>query len=152
MINQVKLWSASDLLRHLLLAENGIPRNPLFNNSSLEARIISKLPNLDNEKYHLKIYQWKFQLHILKKVQRQAILELGHLNFALSESQLFLGSSLTVRQRLAIVEVKMGAGKCYLAKAICGFIGRKEPISQRRGYQGVIVSGRAERSDYVTKS
>ena len=146
-----------ELLRTTLLAENGI-REPLYLTTLRQlGQDISKLPNLDNvEKIPLEDLSVEIPTpHFEKGVEAEAILELGHLNFAYRESQPILKDlSLTVPkgQRLAIVG-KNGAGKSTLAKVICGFIQTEGTyFSKGEDIKGDSVKERAERVGYVLQN
>ena len=146
-----------ELLRTTLLAENGI-REPLYLTTLRQlGQDISKLPNLDNvEKIPLEDLSVEIPTPNFEKgAEAEAILELGHLNFAYRESQPILKDlSLTVPkgQRLAIVG-KNGAGKSTLAKAICGFIQTEGTyFSKGEDIKGDSVKERAERVGYVLQN
>ena len=146
-----------ELLRTTLLAENGI-REPLYLTTLRQlGQDISKLPNLDNvEKIPLEDLSVEIPTpHFGKGAEAEAILELGHLNFAYREGQPILKDlSLTVPkgQRLAIVG-KNGAGKSTLAKAICGFIQTEGTyFSKGEDIKGDSVKERAERVGYVLQN
>ena len=146
-----------ELLRTTLLAENGI-REPLYLTTLRQlGQDISKLPNLDNvEKIPLEDLSVEIPTpHFEKGAEAEAILELGHLNFAYRESQPILKDlSLTIPkgQRLAIVG-KNGAGKSTLAKAICGFIQTEGTyFSKGEDIKGDSVKERAERVGYVLQN
>ena len=146
-----------ELLRTTLLAENGI-REPLYLTTLRQlGQDISKLPNLDKvEKIPLVDLSVEIPIpHFEKGAEAEAILELGHLNFAYRESQPILKDlSLTVLkgQRLAIVG-KNGAGKSTLAKAICGFIQTEGTyFSKGEDIKGDSVKERAERVGYVLQN
>mgnify|MGYP000893780407 FL=1 len=146
-----------ELLRTTLLAENGI-REPLYLTTLRQlGQDISKLPNLDKvEKIPLEDLSVEIPTpHFEKGAEAEAILELGHLNFAYRESQPILKDlSLTVPkgQRLAIVG-KNGAGKSTLAKAICGFIQTEGTyFSKGEDIKGDSVKERAERVGYVLQN
>ena len=100
------------MLRTTLLAENGI-REPLYLTTLRQlGQDISKLPHLDKvEKLPLgDCISGNSNPHFEKGAEAEAILELGHLNFAYREGQPILKDlSLTIPkgQRLAIVG-KMG--------------------------------------------
>ena len=146
-----------ELLRTRLLAENGI-REPLYLTTLRQlGQDISKLPYLDNvgklplEDLSVDIPVPNFE----KSAEAEAILELGHLNFAYREGQPILKDlSLTIPkgQRLAIVG-KNGAGKSTLAKAICGFIQTEGTyFSKGEDIKGDSVKERAERVGYVLQN
>ena len=146
-----------ELLRTTLLAENGI-REPLYLTTLRQlGQDISKLPYLDNvgklplEDLSVDIPVPNFE----KSAEVEAILELGHLNFAYREGQPILKDlSLTIPkgQRLAIVG-KNGAGKSTLAKAICGFIQTEGTyFSKGEDIRGDSVKERAERVGYVLQN
>ena len=146
-----------ELLRTTLLAENGI-REPLYLTTLRQlGQDISKLPYLDNvgklplEDLSVDIPVPNFE----KGAEVEAILELGHLNFAYREGQPILKDlSLTVPkgQRLAIVG-KNGAGKSTLAKAICGFIQTEGTyFSKGEDIKQESVKERAERVGYVLQN
>ena len=146
-----------ELLRTTLLAENGI-REPLYLTTLRQlGQDISKLPYLDNvgklplEDLSVDIPVPNFE----KSAEVEAILELGHLNFAYREGQPILKDlSLTIPkgQRLAIVG-KNGAGKSTLAKAICGFIQTEgNYFSKGEDIKGDSVKERAERVGYVLQN
>lgn len=146
-----------ELLRTTLLAENGI-REPLYLTTLRQlGKDISKLPYLDNvgklplEDVSVDIPVPNFE----KGAEVEAILELGHLNFAYREGQPILKDlSLTIPkgQRLAIVG-KNGAGKSTLAKAICGFIQTEGTyFSKGEDIRGDSVKERAERVGYVLQN
>ena len=146
-----------ELLRTTLLAENGI-REPLYLTTLRQlGKDISKLPDLDNvgklplEDVSVDIPVPNFE----KGAEVEAILELGHLNFAYREGQPILKDlSLTIPkgQRLAIVG-KNGAGKSTLAKAICGFIQTEGTyFSKGEDIRGDSVKERAERVGYVLQN
>ena len=146
-----------ELLRTTLLAENGI-REPLYLTTLRQlGQDISKLPYLDNvgklplEDLSVDIPVPNFE----KSAEVEAILELGHLNFAYREGQPILKDlSLTIPkgQRLAIVG-KNGAGKSTLAKAICGFIQTEGTyFSKGEDIKGDSVKERAERVGYVLQN
>ena len=146
-----------ELLRTTLLAENGI-REPLYLTTLRQlGQDISKLPYLDNvgklplEDLSVEIPTPNFE----KSAEVEAILELGHLNFAYREGQPILKDlSLTIPkgQRLAIVG-KNGAGKSTLAKAICGFIQTEGTyFSKGEDIKGDSVKERAERVGYVLQN
>ena len=146
-----------ELLRTTLLAENGI-REPLYLTTLRQlGQDISKLPYLDNvgklplEDLSVDIPVPNFE----KGAEVEAILELGHLNFAYREGQPILKDlSLTIPkgQRLAIVG-KNGAGKSTLAKAICGFIQTEGTyFSKGEDIKGDSVKERAERVGYVLQN
>ena len=146
-----------ELLRTRLLAENGI-REPLYLTTLRQlGQDISKLPYLDNvgklplEDLSVDIPVPNFE----KGAEVEAILELGHLNFAYREGQPILKDlSLTIPkgQRLAIVG-KNGAGKSTLAKAICGFIQTEGTyFSKGEDIKGDSVKERAERVGYVLQN
>lgn len=146
-----------ELLRTTLLAENGI-REPLYLTTLRQlGQDISKLPHLDKvEKLPLGDVSVDIPTpHFEKGAEAEAILELGHLNFAYRESQPILKDlSLTVPkgQRLAIVG-KNGAGKSTLAKAICGFIQTEGTyFSKGEDIKGDSVKERAERVGYVLQN
>ncbi|MGC3941962.1 ABC transporter ATP-binding protein [Streptococcus koreensis] len=146
-----------ELLRTTLLAENGI-REPLYLTTLRQlGQDISKLPNLDKvEKIPLEDLSVEIPTPNFEKgAEAEAILELGHLNFAYRESQPILKDlSLTVPkgQRLAIVG-KNGAGKSTLAKAICGFIQTEGTyFSKGEDIKGDSVKERAERVGYVLQN
>ena len=146
-----------ELLRTTLLAENGI-REPLYLTTLRQlGQDISKLPNLDNvEKIPLEDLSVEIPTPNFEKgAEAEAILELGHLNFAYRESQPILKDlSLTIPkgQRLAIVG-KNGAGKSTLAKAICGFIQTEGTyFSKGEDIKGDSVKERAERVGYVLQN
>ena len=146
-----------ELLRTTLLAENGI-REPLYLTTLRQlGQDISKLPNLDNvEKIPLEDLSVEIPTPNFEKgAEAEAILELGHLNFAYRESQPILKDlSLTVPkgQRLAIVG-ENGAGKSTLAKAICGFIQTEGTyFSKGEDIKGDSVKERAERVGYVLQN
>ena len=149
--------SPDELLRTTLLAENGI-REPLYLTTLRQlGQDISKLPYLDNvgklplEDLSVDIPVPNFE----KGAEVEAILELGHLNFAYREGQPILKDlSLTIPkgQRLAIVG-KNGAGKSTLAKAICGFIQTEGTyFSKGEDIKGDSVKERAERVGYVLQN
>ena len=149
--------SPDELLRTTLLAENGI-REPLYLTTLRQlGQDISKLPNLDKvEKIPLEDLSVEIPTpHFEKGAEAEAILELGHLNFAYREGQPILKDlSLTVPkgQRLAIVG-KNGAGKSTLAKAICGFIQTEGTyFSKGEDIKGDSVKERAERVGYVLQN
>nr|WP_313965658.1 ABC transporter ATP-binding protein [uncultured Streptococcus sp.] len=146
-----------ELLRTTLLAENGI-REPLYLTTLRQlGQDISKRPYLDNvgklplEDLSVDIPVPNFE----KSAEVEAILELGHLNFAYREGQPILKDlSLTIPkgQRLAIVG-KNGAGKSTLAKAICGFIQTEGTyFSKGEDIRGDSVKERAERVGYVLQN
>ena len=146
-----------ELLRTRLLAENGI-REPLYLTTLRQlGQDISKLPYLDNvgklplEDLSVDIPVPNFE----KSAEVEAILELGHLNFAYRECLPILKDlSLTIPkgQRLAIVG-KNGAGKSTLAKAICGFIQTEGTyFSKGEDIKGDSVKERAERVGYVLQN
>ena len=146
-----------ELLRTRLLAENGI-REPLYLTTLRQlGQDISKLPYLDNvgklplDDLSVDIPVPNFE----KSAEVEAILELGHLNFAYREGQPILKDlSLTIPkgQRLAIVG-KNGAGKSTLAKAICGFIQTEGTyFSKGEDIKGDSVKERAERVGYVLQN
>ena len=146
-----------ELLRTTLLAENGI-REPLYLTTLRQlGQDISKLPYLDNvgklplEDLSVDIPVPNFE----KSAEVEAILELGHLNFAYREGLPILKDlSLTIPkgQRLAIVG-KNGAGKSTLAKAICGFIQTEGTyFSKGEDIKGDSVKERAERVGYVLQN
>lgn len=146
-----------ELLRTRLLAENGI-REPLYLTTLRQlGQDISKLPYLDNvgklplEDLSVDIPVPNFE----KSAEVEAILELGHLNFAYREGLPILKDlSLTIPkgQRLAIVG-KNGAGKSTLAKAICGFIQTEgNYFSKGEDIKGDSVKERAERVGYVLQN
>ena len=146
-----------ELLRTTLLAENGI-REPLYLTTLRQlGQDISKLPYLDNvgklplEDVSVDIPTPNFE----KGAEAEAILELGHLNFAYREGQPILKDlSLTIPkgQRLAIVG-KNGAGKSTLAKAICGFIHTEGTyFSKGEDIKQESVKERAERVGYVLQN
>lgn len=146
-----------ELLRTTLLAENGI-REPLYLTTLRQlGQDISKLPYLDNvgklplEDLSVDIPVPNFE----KSAEVEAILELGHLNFAYREGQPILKDlSLTIPkgQRLAIVG-KNGAGKSTLAKVICGFIQTEGTyFSKGEDIRGDSVKERAERVGYVLQN
>ena len=146
-----------ELLRTTLLAENGI-REPLYLTTLRQlGQDISKLPNLDNvEKIPLEDLSVEIPTpNFEKSAEVEAILELGHLNFAYREGQPILKDlSLTIPkgQRLAIVG-KNGAGKSTLAKAICGFIQTEGTyFSKGEDIRGDSVKERAERVGYVLQN
>ena len=146
-----------ELLRTTLLAENGI-REPLYLTTLRQlGQDISKLPNLDNvEKIPLEDLSVEIPTpNFEKSAEVEAILELGHLNFAYREGQPILKDlSLTIPkgQRLAIVG-KNGAGKSTLAKAICGFIQTEGTyFSKGEDIKGDSVKERAERVGYVLQN
>lgn len=146
-----------ELLRTTLLAENGI-REPLYLTTLRQlGQDISELPHLDKvEKLPLGALSVDIPtLHFEKGAEAEAILEIGHLNFAYRESQPILKDlSLTVPkgQRLAIVG-KNGAGKSTLAKAICGFIQTEGTyFSKGEDIKGDSVKERAERVGYVLQN
>ena len=146
-----------ELLRTTLLAENGI-REPLYLTTLRQlGQDISKLPNLDNvEKIPLEDLSVEIPTPNFEKgAEAEAILELGHLNFAYREGQPILKDlSLTIPkgQRLAIVG-KNGAGKSTLAKAICGFIQTEGTyFSKGEDIKGDSVKERAERVGYVLQN
>ena len=146
-----------ELLRTRLLAENGI-REPLYLTTLRQlGQDISKLPNLDNvEKIPLEDLSVEIPTpNFEKSAEVEAILELGHLNFAYREGQPILKDlSLTIPkgQRLAIVG-KNGAGKSTLAKAICGFIQTEGTyFSKGEDIKGDSVKERAERVGYVLQN
>ena len=146
-----------ELLRTTLLAENGI-REPLYLATLRQlGQDISKLPNLDNvEKIPLEDLSVEIPTpNFEKSAEVEAILELGHLNFAYREGQPILKDlSLTIPkgQRLAIVG-KNGAGKSTLAKAICGFIQTEGTyFSKGEDIKGDSVKERAERVGYVLQN
>ena len=160
MINQGQVLfngEPDELLRTTLLAENGI-REPLYLTTLRQlGQDISKLPNLDNvEKIPLEDLSVEIPTpHFEKGAEAEAILELGHLNFAYRESQPILKDlSFTVPkgQRLAIVG-KNGAGKSTLAKASCGFIQTEGTyFSKGEDIKGDSVKERAERVGYVLQN
>ena len=146
-----------ELLRTTLLAENGI-REPLYLTTLRQlGQDISKLPHLDKvEKLPLGDVSVEIPIpHFEKGAEAEAILELGHLNFAYREGQPILKDlSLTIPkgQRLAIVG-KNGAGKSTLAKAICGFIQTEGTyFSKGEDIKGDSVKERAERVGYVLQN
>ena len=149
--------SPDELLRTTLLAENGI-REPLYLTTLRQlGQDISKLPHLDKvEKLPLGDVSVEIPIpHFEKGAEAEAILELGHLNFAYREGQPILKDlSLTIPkgQRLAIVG-KNGAGKSTLAKAICGFIQTEGTyFSKGEDIKGDSVKERAERVGYVLQN
>ena len=149
--------SPDELLRTTLLAENGI-REPLYLTTLRQlGQDISELPHLDNvEKIPLEDLSVEIPTPNFEKgAEAEAILELGHLNFAYRESQPILKDlSLTVPkgQRLAIVG-ENGAGKSTLAKAICGFIQTEGTyFSKGEDIKGDSVKERAERVGYVLQN
>ena len=146
-----------ELLRTTLLAENGI-REPLYLTTLRQlGQDISKLPNLDKvEKIPLEDLSVEIPTpNFEKSAEVEAILELGHLNFAYREGHPILKDlSLTIPkgQRLAIVG-KNGAGKSTLAKAICGFIQTEGTyFSKGEDIRGDSVKERAERVGYVLQN
>ena len=146
-----------ELLRTTLLAENGI-REPLYLTTLRQlGQDISKLPHLDKvEKLPLEDLSVDIPVpNFEKSAEVEAILELGHLNFAYREGQPILKDlSLTIPkgQRLAIVG-KNGAGKSTLAKAICGFIQTEGTyFSKGEDIKGDSVKERAERVGYVLQN
>jgi len=149
--------SPDELLRTTLLAENGI-REPLYLTTLRQlGQDISKLPHLDKvEKLPLGDVSVEIPIpHFEKGAEAEAILELGHLNFAYREGQPILKDlSLTIPkgQRLAIVG-KNGAGKSTLAKAICGFIQTEGTyFSKGEDIKSDSVKERAERVGYVLQN
>ena len=149
--------SPDELLRTTLLAENGI-REPLYLTTLRQlGQDISKLPHLDKvEKLPLGDVSVEIPIpHFEKGAEAEAILELGHLNFAYREGQSILKDlSLTIPkgQRLAIVG-KNGAGKSTLAKAICGFIQTEGTyFSKGEDIKSDSVKERAERVGYVLQN
>ena len=146
-----------ELLRTTLLAENGI-REPLYLTTLRQlGKDISNLPDLDNvEKLPLEDVSVDIPTPNFEKgAEAEAILELGHLNFAYREGQPILKDlSLTIPkgQRLAIVG-KNGAGKSTLAKAICGFIHTEGTyFSKGEDIKQESVKERAERVGYVLQN